>query len=119
MGLLLLEILCKGLGVQFLTGGELSELVPGKRSTRTKHPLLHEITNFPAPDVERLLRLGLKHLAGNRVVNLRGEQLPEHIIVIVSRRSHDMNLARVIRRGAALGPFERLILLHEVPPELV
>ena len=61
----------------------------------------------------------MQHVAGDRAVDLAGEQLAQHVVVVVGRGADDVDLAGVVGRVAALGPLQPLVLLDQVPPQLV
>ena len=74
-----------------------------------KTRVLHEVADGPVAHVVRLRRVdAVEHLAGDRVVDLRGEQLAHHVVVIIGRGADDVDLAGVVGRVAALGTAGRL-----------
>ena len=61
----------------------------------------------------------MEHLPANRVVQLRGEQLAQHVVVIIGRRHDHVDLAGVVGLVAPFRPAQLLIPLDQVPPEPV
>ncbi len=52
-------------------------------------------------------------------MDLRGDELAEHIVVVVDRAHHHVYLRRPVGHVPALGALHELIPLHEIPPERV
>ncbi len=92
-----------------------SNVQPGSK-TRVAHELAHG----RIAHINRRRRIGaVEYVAGDGVMHLRGEQLAQHVALVVDRGGDDVNLAGIVGLIPPRGPFHFLVLLHQVPPDAV
>ena len=107
------EVAGKRFRVQLFPGGELRQAVPGVCAAVDEHFVLHPCAYSRVAGIVGLLGINFQYIAAKGVVNLRGEELAHHVVVVVGWCGANVNLGTEVRGITTGGAFEPLVLLDQ------
>lgn len=77
-----------------------------------------EFADFLLADVADIfVRVEFQDVGDNMIVQLRGEELAEHIVVVVAGRDGEVDFCGPVRLVAALRLSYKLVSLNHLPPQ--